>query len=210
MATQDASTDGMIVAAVLAGDQEQFTKLVHRYQPALFRVARSRLGRDDWADDAVQETFFCAIKWLRTYDSRYSFRTWLWTILLNQCHRKWKKQSRDHLVGTWPEDHTTIGASAVAFQSNQTPPDHLLARERTQLLDSILRELPEVYADAVRLRFYGDLKFQEIAAAMGCSISTAKNRVKWGLLKLAELLGPEGRFAHLGLSDLEKGDEGRS
>jgi len=45
-------------------------------------------------EEAVQETFLCAHRWLATYDSRYSFRTWLWTILLNQCSRQAKREAR--------------------------------------------------------------------------------------------------------------------
>jgi DNA-directed RNA polymerase specialized sigma24 family protein len=40
----------------------------------------------------------------------------------------------------------------------------------------------------LRLRFFGGLKFQEIAAAMDCSLTTAKTRVKQGLLQLSEWL----------------------
>jgi RNA polymerase sigma-70 factor (ECF subfamily) len=45
-----------------------------------------------------------------------------------------------------------------------------------------------VQADALRLRFFGGLKFQEIADAMQCSLNTAKNRVRWGLMRMAELM----------------------
>jgi len=64
----------------------------------------------------------------------------------------------------------------------------MATQERSQLLDSLLAKLPEGQADALRLRFFGGLKFQEIAEAMGCSLSTAKNRVRWGLTKMAEYL----------------------
>jgi RNA polymerase sigma-70 factor (ECF subfamily) len=204
-------TDGMLIAAVLAGDQEQFAELVQRYQRALLRVAASRLGRQDWAEDVVQETFLCALKWLRSYDSRYSFRTWLWTILLNQCHRHWKKHSRGLFVGSWPETEQQHEVSAEIIrqlQREDSPAQHLLARERAQLLDGLLLRLPEVQADALRLRFFGGLKFPEIAAATNCSLSTAKNRVKLGLARLAEFLGPDGEFARYGV-DWELSDERR-
>jgi RNA polymerase sigma-70 factor (ECF subfamily) len=81
------------------------------------------------------------------------------------------------------------------MQAELTPSQQLAAKERSQLLDALLLRLPEVQADALRLRFFGDLKFPEIADAMGCSLSTAKNRVKWGLMKLAELIGPAGEYA---------------
>jgi RNA polymerase sigma-70 factor (ECF subfamily) len=50
-----------------------------------------------------------------------------------------------------------------------------------------------VQADALRLRFFGGLKFEEIAGAMQCSLSTAKNRVRWGLERMAELVQDTGK-----------------
>ena len=55
-------TDAALIAHVQHGETELFAELVARYQPALRRVARSRLGRSDWAEDVVQETFLAAFK----------------------------------------------------------------------------------------------------------------------------------------------------
>jgi RNA polymerase sigma factor (sigma-70 family) len=63
----------------------------------------------------------------------------------------------------------------------------LWRKERAALLDELLARLTPAQADALRLRFFADLKFQEIADTMGCSLLTAKNRVRSGLLRLAEL-----------------------
>ena len=91
-----------MVAAVLAGRREQFAILVSRYQQRpLLRVAVSRLGRLDWAEESVQETFLAALKSIATYDSRYSFRTWLWTILLNQCRRHYQRRQRQVATVDW-------------------------------------------------------------------------------------------------------------
>jgi RNA polymerase sigma-70 factor (ECF subfamily) len=194
-------SDGTLLAAIQAGDRESFDELMRRYQRPLWRVARSRLGRDEWAEDVVQETFLCVYRWLHTYDSRYSFRTWLWTILLNQCHRHLRKTSRGYFVGSW---HDSDGGNplqqdiARQLQWDETPSEKLDAKERTELLDALLARLPESQADALRLRFFGGLKFGEIADAMSCSLSTAKNRVKWGLLKLAKFIEPAGEFASWG------------
>ena len=64
----------------------------------------------------------------------------------------------------------------------------LLAKELGEELANVLRHLSSAQADALRLRFYGGLKFQEIADAMGCCLSSAKNRVRYGLLRMSELL----------------------
>ena len=78
--------DSVLVARFRGGQAACFAELVNRYEMALRRVARSRLGREDWADDVVQETLLAAYRGINSYDPRYNFRTWLWTILLNQCN----------------------------------------------------------------------------------------------------------------------------
>ncbi len=194
MTTHSEPTDGEVVCAVLQGDADQFAHVVRRYQFALLRVAKSRLGRADWAEEAVQETFLCALKSLHTYDSRYNFRTWLWTILLNQCHRAYRRRQRRVGAISLSERTARNDASEGCVFSDRlqdasvSPLDQAAEKERSALLEQTLRQLPVVQADALRLRFHGGLKFREIADAMDCSLSSAKNRVKSGLLGMSELL----------------------
>jgi RNA polymerase sigma-70 factor (ECF subfamily) len=178
--------DGTLIAAALAGERDAFAHLVRRYQGPLLRVAISRLGRQPLAEEAVQEAFLCAHRWLTTYDSRYSFRTWLWTILLNQCSRLGKCEARHAVKGP---AHDESAASLERVCSERSPLEQVLAHEEGQLVQELLARLPEVQADALRLRFFGGLSFPEIAAAMQCSESGAKNRVKAGLLTLANWIG---------------------
>ena len=184
------ATDAALVSDILAGNKGAFETLVERYQQSLRIAARSRLGRDDWADDVVQETFLCLLKWLRSYDSRFAFRTWLWTVLLNQCTRYAQKQARQ-AAGTL-DGHDAAGdsVSPAGFLSSgeASPIDALLDSERRGHLHALLARLPQVQADALRLRFFGGLKFQEIASAMDCSLTTAKARVRQGLLQLSAWL----------------------
>jgi len=183
-----APSDGVLIARVLDGERESFAALVMRYEGALLKLAKSRLGRRDWAEDAVQETFLCAYRWLGTYDSRYSFRTWLWTILLNQCNRHYHRRSRQLAAGVRGE---LASAPEALLSQEASPPDSLLAKERAEQLGEQLATLPDEQADALRLRFFGGLKFAEIAEVQGCSLTSAKNRVRWGLTKLAARLGSE-------------------
>ena len=164
--------------------------LVRRYELPLLKAAISRLGRRTWAEEAVQETFLCAHRWLATYDSRFSFRTWLWTILLNQCSRVAKREAK-HVpqvaADSQPGDRITA-LPHERIDPAPSPLELLLAREASEQLYALLARLPQVQADALRLRFFGGLTFAEIAAAMQCSEPGAKNRVKGGLLTLSKWL----------------------
>jgi RNA polymerase sigma-70 factor (ECF subfamily) len=186
--------DTLLMRRAKSGDSAAFAELVRQYQPALRRVAESRLGSTEAAEDVVQETFLAAYKSRHTYNEQFGFRTWLWTILFNQCRRYAGRQSqRGHVLsldaqkmqcGTEPTGSADTGADPSALAG-------LLAQERRELLEKLLAQLSGVQADALRLRFFGSLKFQEIAEAMQCSLCTAKNRVRWGLLKLSELVQRE-------------------
>lgn len=186
------ANDAALLTAVLSGEVDQFAFLVRRYRQALLRVAYSRLGRIDLAEEAVQETFLCAWKSLSSYNSRYSFRTWLWTILLNQCRRQTKRQNRRPRVWLWRDKPAQQRAEnpylETLLSSDPSPQEWLLAKERSQQLSQFLSHLPLPQADALRLRFYAGLKFHEIAEAMGCSVSSAKNRVRWGLKKMSRMM----------------------
>ena len=178
--------DATIMLAVKNGKFEQFDLLVERYRLSLIRVAASKLGNTAWAEDVVQEAFLAVFAARHTYNPQFAFRTWLWTILLNLCRRQLKQQHRR------PRQVPT--SQLPANRPAQTPPEpieqetglsRLLQRERRERLSALLNELPEPQGDALRLRFFGGLKFSEIAEAMNSSISGAKRRVQNGLLALA-------------------------
>ncbi|MCA9197840.1 MAG: RNA polymerase sigma factor [Planctomycetales bacterium] len=178
MPQRDHSAESEIILAVLDGDTDQFGVLAERYGPALFRFADGRLGNQSLAEEATQEALLSAFKSLHTYDSRYSFRTWLWTILLNQCKRQYRRQQ--------VSDRTEADVLANQHVSAEPSPEQqAIQNEYRVQLNRLLDQLPPTQADALRLRFFGDLTFQEIADAMQCSLGTAKNRVKAGLQKIS-------------------------
>ena len=183
-------SDQELMRQAQQGDRAAFAEIVRRYRPALLRVAQSRLGRVEWAEDAVQETLLAAFQWRGSFRPTSNFRTWLWTILLNQCRRSWSGHvRRPRLYGF--DDQPAAEVEPAVYQASldrgDGPPwQRLLAQERSELLESLLKQLPPAEADALRLRFFAGLKFEEIAETMQCSLGTAKNRVKWGLMRLAE------------------------
>lgn len=180
--------DVEIMRRVQAGEVEAFDLLVHRYRTALLRVAVSKLGHAAWAEDVVQETLLAAFAARATYNPQFAFRTWLWTILLNLCRRQWQRREsrpREQSVSN-AADWNLIGVGEPA--SGETGLAQALRTERREQLHRLLLQLPEAQADALRLRFLGELPFAEIALTMNSSLSAAKQRVKQGLLTLAALL----------------------
>lgn len=181
---------------VNSGQPERFTVLSARYFDVLVRVAESRLGSRELAEEAAQEALLSAFKSRHTYNPKFGFRTWLWTILLNACRREHKRSQRVPKVLAWSDVHShghevRPSPDAELSPRSEQPLPKAMASEAHARLDAGLTQLRAEVADALRLRFYAALTFQEIAAATDCSLSTAKNRVKAGLTSLAELLRDE-------------------
>ncbi len=180
--------DAEIMERVKEGDVALFDELVRRYRAPLLRVAWSKLGHWEWAEDVVQEAFLAAYAARETYNPQFAFRTWLWTILLNLCRRQWKRRAArgwEVLQSFKKDEREEHYFEPVSHDSGLT---QLLATERRQEVLRLISQLPEPQGDAIRLRFFGELKYDEIAAAMNSALGTAKVRVRNGLFRLAQLL----------------------
>ena len=180
---------------VQADEPHLFAVVVRRHQAALLRVARSRLGRTDAAEEVVQETLLAAYKSRATFNPEYTFRTWLWTILINQCHGDQRRSARRRCFAGTDNRWASAEPLSELVSAEPAPLTTLLAKERGEMVEQLLAELSDVQADALRLRFYAGMKYQEIADTMQCSLSTAKNRVRWGLLRISEILQSQ-RMSH--------------
>jgi RNA polymerase sigma-70 factor (ECF subfamily) len=72
-------TDEELAREARAGSRRSFEELVNRYKRRLFAYLQPRLGSDEDAEDAVQDTFLKLYRNIGSYDPRYRFSTWLYT-----------------------------------------------------------------------------------------------------------------------------------
>jgi RNA polymerase sigma-70 factor, ECF subfamily len=176
--------DQEIMERVQSGQVELFDKLVRRHQASMLRAAVSKLRDQAVAEEAVQDAFLAAFAHRNTFRSEFSFRGWLWTILLNTCRTLARRElGRADRAGRVPPVVATSEPCSTGDALSR-----LINAEQATLLFRHLGELPEVQADALRLRFFGELKFDEIAHAMNCSTNGAKQRVRTGLERLSAAL----------------------
>lgn len=162
------------------GDHASFAELVDRFRPRLLRFSRSSLRDSQLAEDVVQETFLAIYQSRHTYNPVFAVSTWVWTILLNLVRRTRERMARRQQ------------REAALLEIRPTRSDSIATDDREQL-DHWLSLIPDAEADALRLRFWGELSFDQIAASMESSVSGAKLRVKNGLERLSELARNEQR-----------------
>ncbi len=175
--------ENQIVERVLQGERGEFTSLVDAYKGMIFNLAfRMTSSRQD-ADDLSQETFISAYRNLRQFDPRKRFFTWIYTIGLNIIRNHLKKQGREMTM----ENVARSSSEAEIDQGAQAERDMIQAQE-TGRLEICLRKLPPDLREAVVLKFYQGLSFEEIAAISDASPSAVKMRVYRGLEQLKQLM----------------------
>jgi RNA polymerase sigma-70 factor (ECF subfamily) len=173
-----AATDAQIVEAVLGGDTEAFGMLVDRYQERCLRLAQHIVGSREDAEDAVQESFLRAYRYLRSYREREKFAAWLYRILVNQCRNTLARRQRSELpMAEWQWDVTAAAdAGGAAYGA---------------LRDELALALGALSVDqreAVVLRYSEELTYDEMAAVTGAGVSALKMRVQRACARLRELL----------------------
>lgn len=75
-------------------DKTEFTRLILSHEQQLYRIAKSILKRDEDCADAAQEAIAAGFASLHTLRDDRCAKTWLIRILINQCYRILRENSR--------------------------------------------------------------------------------------------------------------------
>lgn len=157
---------------------------------ALYRVARSLTGRDEDAEDLVQETFTRAVSGYSGFAEGSNLRAWLFRILRNAHIDAYRRARANPVRG---------GLDEEAYESEAGGPEPLrgdaeLERLRGVVTSDIEAALGTLSVDAraiVLLDLEGFTE-TELAETLGCQIGTVKSRLSRARSALRERLRDYG------------------
>ena len=182
-------TDEELVARSKTGDTESFNQLVKRWERPIFALAYRTLGREEDARDVTQETFLRAFRALGGFKGDAKFSSWLYRIALNLC-RDWMR--KDRRAPARRGARRGRGGDLAAERGPTETVEDLAARaELSREVAKAMAHLPAEQRQAIILKEYHGLTFQEIADLMKCPLSTVKTRVYQGLSTLRKQLGEQ-------------------
>ena len=164
------------------GDKTAFGQLIEAYQGPVYNLAYRMLGNSGEAEEAAQEAFIRAYTRLDSYDPAHKFSTWLLSITSNYCIDQIRKR-RAVLLSI---DEPLPPHPALHSDNNKGPEAQYLAQEREALVQGMLKELPDEYRQAVVLRYWYDMSYEEIAEVQQTTVSAVKSRLFRARRQLAE------------------------
>lgn len=165
--------EGTLLAWARAGDETAFEVLAESARRRLLAVCHRTCRDPGDAADACQDALLAAWQNLDSFRGESGFTTWLCAIGRNACRAV---QRRRRPV---PMD---LGTDAI------THPDPAAAVDLRDAVGRALAALDEPVREAVVLREYGGLSYDEIAHTLGVELNTVRTRIHRGRRRLAELL----------------------
>jgi RNA polymerase sigma factor (sigma-70 family) len=164
--------------------QEAFADLIRRHAGSVHRAARRWLGGDGRAAGEVARAVFVTLAIKAGGLARHEVVAgWLHTSVRYAALRRRRSEARRRNLESeiWAAEETAHAA----------PP--AIAWERLRpLLDEILLSLTADDREAIRLRFFAEWTYPELAARLGLTENTARMRVSRALDRLQALLARRG------------------
>jgi RNA polymerase sigma-70 factor (ECF subfamily) len=185
-----AGTDAQLIVRARE-DPEALAELYLRYRDRLYGWFRLRLP-EAAASELTAELFAQVALGLKRFrdEADGSAAPWLFGIARNLL-RRYYERGRIEEAG-----RRRLGLPIRSYEQDfEAVDERIRASEAHHELESALDSLPRTQRDALELRIVGELPYQEVAAALGCSETAARIRVMRALNKLGGLLeaaGPSG------------------
>lgn len=165
----------LIDMAVQQKDQQAYGELMKRYKRPVYHMILKMVRNVDDAEDLTIEAFAKAFKNLARFKKDYTFSTWLFRIATNNAIdfiRKKKLETLSLDTSFKDDDGGTI--SIDVEDKNLTPQEEAIKNQKIKLVRVFVDKLPPKYQRLVKLRYFDELSYEEIAKELDAPLGTIK------------------------------------
>ena len=186
----------LIDKAVNDKDQQAYATLMKRYKKAVYFMILKMIRDADDAEDLTMEAFAKAFRNLHRFKKDYTFSTWLFRIATNNTIdfiRK-KKLKTMSLNNTLTDD----GGNSVNIDiedDDNNPQDEYIRTQRIEMVRIFVDKLPAKYRKLVKLRYFDELSYEEIAQELDKPLGTVKAQLHRSRELLYEIA--QGKNKHI-------------
>src|SRR5688500_14123828 len=159
----------------VSGDDADYGRLLQRYKRAVYHVIVKMVSNVVDAADLTIESFAKAFRSLHRFKKDFTFSTWLFRIATNNTIdfiRK-KKLNTLSIENTFTDDDGQ-SVSIDVEDENLDPQEETIKAQKSELIQIFVDKLPPKYQKLVRLRYFHELSYEEIAEELDAPLGTVK------------------------------------
>ena len=165
----------LINRALVSGDPKAYNELMRLYRDPIYFMLYEKVGDQELAKDLTIEALGKAFRKLHMYTPDYTFSTWLYTVARNNCIDYLRK----HKLPTISIDKMMLDEdgkrNTFDLKSKDPNPESvMIKKQRIAILRQIVDQLKPKYRDLVKLRYFKELSYEEIATLLEIPLGTVK------------------------------------
>jgi RNA polymerase sigma-70 factor (ECF subfamily) len=178
--TAPIAQDGSLVARCREGDPEAFARLVALHEHMVFNLALRLTGDPEEARDVSQDVFLQVYRMLPRFEGRSTLKTWIYRIVVNQCHNRqrwWRRRRKDQsrpIEELTPAEEAQLGDGKAEATS---PYEEVRRLEQRRVVQAALLELSFEHRAVLLLREVEGLSVEQVAESLGLAEGTVKSRL---------------------------------
>ena len=183
--------DEQLVSSYIKGKDNSLNILINRHRQRIMLFIISKVRDQSLAEDIFQETFFKVIKTLKKgkhYNEQGKFLPWVMRIAYNLSMDYFRKVKKQKLV----RSRDDFNIFDVIKDNSVSIEDEIIQKKILSDVKEIINKLPKDQKRVLKMRYYFNMSFNEIANDCDISINTALGRMRYALINLRKIIKKEG------------------
>ncbi|MCO5233604.1 MAG: sigma-70 family RNA polymerase sigma factor [Chitinophagales bacterium] len=168
-----------LIAQAIEGNQSAYTELLNRYKKSVYFLIFRIVKNNEDAEDLTYITFAKAFKNIEKYIPTHGFSTWLFRIASNASIDYLRKNTID-TVGISSSYENEVGEVFLdnkIVASAPNPEERFIREQRLKFVQQIVQHLDSDFEKVIRLRFFEEYSYEEIANELNIPIGTVKVQI---------------------------------
>ena len=154
-------------------EPEAVSIIFFRYKSRVLNFCLRILGNRADAEDVTGDLFLTLFSRKYVYDAKAKFSTWLYTVARNRCISRMR--NRQNIVSVWFSSQGSNTHEQWDIEdSEDLAIEQLAKREAASRVQRAIRQLPYEQREALILREYHRLSYDEISQILNCSLEKVK------------------------------------
>ena len=179
-------TDDDLVKLYESGNNKAFEVILNRYKSRVYTYIFLIVRNKELTEDIFQEAFIKAIATIQQgrYVESGRFLGWINRIAHNLIIDHFRKEKNENTFSTDGLEYDFVNNSKYTEKSFE---DVINNEQVLQDVVHLVNYLPDSQQEVVRMRFFEDLSFKEIADRTNVSINTALGRMRYALMNMRRI-----------------------
>tara|TARA_B110000467_G_C18315650_1_gene481256 strand:+ start:1007 stop:1597 length:591 start_codon:yes stop_codon:yes gene_type:complete len=186
MGTQEVISDQDLVSRYIKGNELALEMLINRHKDRVFGYINNLLKDKQLAEDIFQDVFIKVIHTIKAgkYNEEGKFLPWVMRISHNMVIDYFRKAKRMRTTS----GNENFDIFDTIKRTDPNAEDEMMALQVQGDVKKLIEFLPDDQKEVLKLRYYSELSFKEIAEETNVSINTALGRMRYALINLRKLI----------------------